>query len=322
MEPVTREDGDKEDYKPDDQTGVYTDGVYIAPPVSGVGGMVSVKPSHLEDQNLYSEAQMSYYNLLRHRFLLLRSTLKCAPPLDSISALDESHPISLPRNSFMAKKEWRRLLLAVDPQMVQLACMDMDSVLGVLGIMARLMSENFRSGDVERVRRIGAWAWGLLGKCREVGQLGTEEVGEVRDLGKRAVKILQRMREEDEKNELARLDEASSVEEDENQQDDHAPAPPEEGNVEADDAAELEAAKARLQARLQGEAQEESVAEAVQPAAEQETADTATEAEADIENRATDLAGQIRAMLDMIITVVGEFYGQRDLLSKREIWGV
>lgn len=322
MEPVTQDDGDKEDYEPEDQTGVYADGVYIAPPVSGVGGEVSLKPSDFGDQDLYPEAQMSYYNLLRHRFLLLRSTLKCAPPLDSISALDESHPISLPRNSFMAKKEWRRLLLAVDPQMVQLACMDMDSVLGVLGIMARLMSENFRSGDVERVRRIGAWAWGLLGKCREVGQLGTEEVGEIRDLGKRAVKILQRMREEDEKNELARLDEASSVEEDENQQDEHAPEPPEEENVEADDAAKLEAAKARLQARLQGEDQEKPVAEAVQPAVEQETADIATEAEADIQNRAIDLAGQIRAMLDMIITVVGEFYGQRDLLAKREVWGV
>lgn len=317
---MTQEDGDNEEYEPDDRTGLYADGVYIAPPASGIGGSISLKPSDLGHQDLYPEAQISYYILLRHRFLLLRSTLKCAPPLDSISALDESHPISLPRNSFMAKKEWRRLLLAVDPQMVQLACMDMDSVLGVLGIMARLMSENFRSGDVGRVRRIGAWAWGLLGKCREVGQLGTEEVGEIRDLGKRAVKILQRMREEDEKNELARRDEASSVE-DENQQDEHAPAPPRDGNMEADDTAELEAAKARLQARLQGEDQA-PVADAVHPVAEQESTDTPHEAGADIESRATDLEGQIRAMLDMIITVVGEFYGQRDLLAKREVWGV
>ena len=29
---------------------------------------------------------------------------------------------------------------------------------------------------------------------------------------------------------------------------------------------------------------------------------------------------QTRAMLDMIITIVGEYYGQRDLLTAREIW--
>lgn len=334
---MVQEVGDKDD--DEDQPGRYADGVYVAPTATDVDRTVTRKPSEHDDQDLYPEAQMSYYNLLRHRFLLLRSTLKCTPPFESISALDDSHPISLPRHSFTARKEWRWLLLAVDPQMVQLACMDMDSVLGAMGIMARLMSENFRSGDVERVRRIGAWAWGLLGKCREVGQLGTQEVGDIRDLGKRAVKILQKMKEEeDEEQELAGQDEGSSVE-DESQQDEQAPL--EEGNAtetrdtnevdvpaedapaqdaEADSVHKLEAAKARLQARLQGE-DPEPIAEAVEPAAEQDTADIATE-EADIESKAADLAGQIRAMLDMIITVVGEFYGQRDLLEKREVWGV
>ncbi|TPR08072.1 hypothetical protein CAN33_0017010 [Aspergillus niger] len=236
--------------------GVVVDGVYFVPPTSTTN--TTAAPAANVAEEAISDAQSSYYNLLHHRFLLLRSILKCTPPSEAIAGLDESHPISLPRHSRNARKEWRRLLLAVDPQTVQLACMDMESVLGVLEIMARLMSENVRSGDAQRVQRIGAWAWGLLGKCRDVGQLGTEEDHDMQDV-------------EEEK-----------------------PATEE----------ELEAAKARLQAKLAGG----------------EDQPTVTEPEAGNENPANEAATQTRAMLDMIITVIGEYYGQRDLLGARELW--
>lgn len=219
----------------------------------------------------------------------------------------------------MAKKEWRRLVLAVDPQMVQLACMDVDSVLGVLGIMARLMSENFRSGDVERVRRIGAWAWGLLGKCREVGQLGTEEVGEIRDLGKRAVKILQKMNE-DERNKLAMRGVSSEHEQVAWEVEDTGRSTADVfgrgAQIAESDAGELEAAKSRLQARLHSEDPDlETGSDDPQPEITAADAETAGNTEGK-----TALAKQTHAMLDMIITVVGEFYGQRDLLRAREVW--
>ncbi|KAB8232908.1 SIP1 domain-containing protein [Aspergillus alliaceus] len=305
--------------------GVYVDGVYLAAPIANVEVQLETT------EHVQSDAQSSYYNLLRHRFLLLRSILKCTPPSVAITALDDSHPISLPRHSKNARKEWRQLLLAVDPQTAQLACMDMDSVLGVLGIMARLMSENVRSGDVARVRRIGAWAWGLLGKCRDVGQLTSEEVGEIRDLGKRAVKILRKMREEDERKRSARVEEnmSSGESDDENPADDGAHLEGEKGkNADgpADTASEsldhdmpdaekeplaeaLEMAKARLQATI------EETEGGPQPVALQ-----AQEYELKTEENAVEVAIQTRAMLDMIITVVGEYYGQRDLLSAREPW--
>lgn len=308
--------------------GVYTDGVYAASAsiTTGATGPLDIA------QTTYSDAQASYYNLLHHRFLLLRSILKCTPPPAAIAALDDSHPISLPRHSKVACKEWRRLLLAVDPQTVQLACMDMDSVLGVLGIMARLMSENVRSGDAERIRRIGAWAWGLLSKCRDVGQLGTEEVGEIRDLGKRAVKILRKMQEEDEKNNqlLAEGGDASDKESDEDDQADdqgHAEGPEDQPNAVSDpvsvdgpdqdmpDAEKespadvLEQAKSRLQAKIQDSEDEPPINETEISEPEPSTEDLAFEA-----------SMQTRAMLDMIITVIGEYYGQRDLLEARELW--
>lgn len=311
------DDGEEGEYQEDHTIGTYADGAYVAPREAGANAAVTLQSSQLDEENLYPSAQTSYYNLLRHRFLLLRSTLKCTPPFASVSGLDESHPISFPRHSAAAKKEWRRLLLAVDPQMAQLACMDMDSVLGVLGIMARLMSENFRSGDVERVRRIGAWAWGLLGKCREVGQLGTEEVGEIRDLGKRAVKILQKLKE-DEESKWAMRDGESSSEDEEPTSDKGDPGNTADASGNPDVAAEeLEEAKTRLQARLQG-GDQGAVTEADAPGAS--NTDTENKAETQAEPKTSNLARQTHAMLDMIITVVGEFYGQRDLLQERETW--
>ncbi|KAJ5094534.1 hypothetical protein N7456_010395 [Penicillium angulare] len=266
-------------------------------------------------QELYPEAQSAYYNLLRHRFKLLRSTLKCSPPAAVIAALDHAHPISLPRRVEAARKEWRRLVMTVDPQMAQLACMDMDSVFGVLQIMARMMSDVLRSGDAEKIRRIGAWAWGLLGKCREIGELSTAEVGDIRDLGKRAAKILQKIREADDtmqmedeelpdsetgEEELAQEEVPAETDEPEDQT---TQTELENGNDAdmadvVDEAAELEAAKARLQAKMQ------------------DSGDSEVDADDD------SVSKQTRAMLDMVIMVVGEFYGQRDLLDSREVWTI
>lgn len=295
---------------------------YVAPAVDTNKLQDVHSPSRLEE--LYPSAQVSYYNLLRHRFILLRSTLRCSPPAEAIRALDDLHPISLPHNAGAAHKEWRRLLMAVDPQMVQVACMDMDSVLEVLEILARMMSDVVRSEDPERIRRIGAWAWALLGKCREVGQLATEEVGILRNLGKRAATILRKVQETENNRSQETESSVSNGEAEEDGLDGSAPNADQTTNEdEAQDAsgsatedipevkcdnlpdassleqAELEAAKAALQARLQNS--DEPVA---------------TSASLDDDY----LVKQTRALLDMVITVVGEFYGQRDLLETREIW--
>ncbi|KAL4944790.1 hypothetical protein BDV06DRAFT_210008 [Aspergillus oleicola] len=294
--------------------GIYSDGVYI--------GLSTTNPS---TDSTFSDAQASYYNLLHHRFLLLRSILKCTPPSEAISALDDSHPISFPRSSKNAQKEWRRLLLAVDPQTVQLACMDMDTVLGVLVIVARLISENVRNGDAVLVRRIGAWAWGLLGKCREAGQLGAREFGDIRELGKRAVRILKKIREEEtqannEENQDENEDEPEAQDSEEEgdpseEKDPESmdttgdPTLDQPGAEKGTDADKLEQAKARLKARVSA-AQEESI-----PQKEVQIED-----QGDGEATDVDVGTQTRAMLDMIITVIGEHYGQRDLLEAREIW--
>lgn len=283
--------------------GFFKDEAFIAPvdPTKNTNA--------LSDQAL-PDAQASYYNLLRHRFRLIRATLKCTPPATAIAALDDAHPISLPHNNELARKEWRRLVLSVDPQMAQLACMEQSSVLGVLEIVARELSDIVRSGDAGRIRRMGAWVWGILGRCRELGELSTEEVGAVRDLGKRAVKIFSKFREAEKSRPTKHTHETDSNEENNEPGDagtqgksgqeasKQGPVGEDSAMPDATDSAALEAAKARLQAKLEGDSEVDSTANSEGGAA----------------------ALQTRAMLDMIVTVVGEFFGQRDLLEAREIW--
>lgn len=256
--------------------------------------------------------------------------------------------------------------------MIQLASMDMDSVLEVLEILARMMSDVVRGDDTQRVRRIGAWAWGLLGKCREVGQLSTREVGVIRNLGKRAATILRKVQElendeyeEDvdssvadrpkEETQQGNLAECERDTEEEAQQgstaqdeegtkpETQSELPTAQGEEEAKEEAQpettvqneeeskqaelpevaeaqdssmpdasleesdLEAAKARLQARLQNNY------DSIKTPA---SCDNEEEEEEDED----DWSIQTHALLDMIITVVGEFFGQRDLLQEREVW--
>lgn len=225
--------------------------------------------------------------------------------------------------------------------MAQLACMDINSVLALIGILMRLLSEVIRGGEVRKVRSLGAWAWGLLGRCRDISELGSSEVGEIRDLGKRAAKVLDKMRE----NQRA-MEEQQEVDYN-NQEEQYAEEggdtemagdlegeksgpptevtsePEEESSVQAekahtkdDDAPEeLEAAKARLQAKITTD--DEPPPPVAAPSISTDEAEVVEEEDID---EPAETRKQARAMLDMIITIVGEFYGQRDLLESRDLW--
>jgi hypothetical protein len=306
--------------------GVYSGGVYRAvpdvqmnPPTANFEGEAA-EEGEAEEQEIPSRTpQEIYYNLLRHRFLLVRSTLKCTPPASVIARLDRNHPILLPANSRKAWREWQGLLGNVTPQMAQIACMDSETVLRLLPILTRSLSPAVRSGDIVKAKRIGAWAWGLLARCREVGEMVSEDVAEIRELGKRAVKILVKIKNPEWSSALdaatgqeERATDDSDAEEEEELEHDVADFGLQEGEPADDDEydpEELEAAKLRLQQRLQSDFGNSGGAGS-EPGDE---ADQAKEHE-------QELKSVIFAMLDMIITVAGEFYGQRDLLEFRDVW--
>lgn len=231
-----------------------------------------------------------------------------------------------------------------------LALLQQDAVIGGLEVLEDLLTAGNLKMEGGR-RNMGAWAWGLLARCRELGTMGSEEVGVVRRVGKRAVWLLRRMRageiveekvgaggdeeeldgdgedeeeggkvddivaetidrgeKEEDPGTVAHFDPISSVNDDTS----HLLSPPaEEGTDHA-----LVEARARILASLQSSDRVEG------------------EASQGIENRKHGdrvMAGRsaregtvdkqdIHATLDMIVTIVGEVYGQRDLLDGRLLW--
>ncbi|EER23318.1 hypothetical protein CPC735_046880 [Coccidioides posadasii C735 delta SOWgp] len=306
--------------------GYYSDGVYVALSTA----TEAVVPLEPENDEGTTDPQEIYYNLLYHRFRLLRSTLKCVPTADAIVSLDDQHPISLPDDHKHARLVWRGLLRTVDPQMVQIACMDPEDVLRVLAVVTRSISDAVKSKETVRVKRLAAWAWGLLGRCREVGEMGSEEVADIRELGKRAVKILLKVREIEEQGYAAKhqqnvqVDVANVVQSVADAEEECTEGGNERlgineialNSVSEED--QLEAAKARLRARLASIVSDDNVVANQEAGPLNMAQNEAAESEDDAE--AAELRKQTRAMLDMIISIVGEFYGQRDLLESRDLW--
>lgn len=215
-------------------------------------------------------------------------------------------------------------------------------------------------GGGRGARRLGAWIWGLLGRVGHVGTLVSEDVAVVRELGKRAVRVVrgfERLAEEEEWGEGdAELEEPVEEEkwsggvedsaaaseaqngtqattrqdEDENEgaNTTEAVSKPEEGSVAQaqaqtefvdNDTHMLEAAKAQLLSSYYARiAAAESPLEALGTNATPDERDTLMDQKTYPRSRIPHTAF---ATLDAILTIVGECYGQRDLLeARRWLW--
>ncbi|RMZ78729.1 hypothetical protein DV737_g3785, partial [Chaetothyriales sp. CBS 132003] len=145
--------------------GHYYDGVYIGP--------VSVSAS----ADAMQSAQTRYHETLVAQFRLVQATLRCTPPLEAVEALGEVRPISFPRRSATARRAWERHVHRFDPHPVQVACMDVASVLTLLQLLRRLLVVRRFGERAEQERtRLGAWVWAAVGKCPHRGELGSEEI--------------------------------------------------------------------------------------------------------------------------------------------------
>jgi len=309
------EGGDHDGSLNDSAGGFYADGAYTAAPVTDgpVDSSSTVAP----------DAQDLYYESLSTRFNLLRATLKCTPPRSTIEALDSSHPISLPPDSRKARQHWRYLLRATEPRIVQLACMDPDSVLEVVKLLTGMMTQTLSSREKERITRLGAWSWAILGRCKDRTELGSEEIADLRELGKRAVGILVGIRDRTKKAYGDEQPEVIGIEDDNVPTDETVSdeaglqgGGPRNNSDLTDEppTAKLEEAKRRLQVTL------ERLGDRTDGQAEVTGNKEAEEGVFETGEAGRDVDKQIRTILDMIITVVGEMYGQRDLLEFRDIW--
>ena len=265
----------------DDDEDYHPDRAWIAPPSEALE----------QGYNDAPDAQDLYYVALLERFARLQASLQTPPPLSAIELLTSSQLISFPPEAPKARDKWRHVVLNSDPVSTQLACMDPESVLELVKLLTEAMTGIIESRVRPRVKRLGGWIWATLARFRDRGELASEEIAELRELGKKAVQML----------DLVRRTQTVEVE----YQTEHPETASETGKdmgegAGTDEEPDLEKAKARMASALDAISDEES----------HEAAKDST----------LDASQLIHMVLDTAITLVGEVYGQRDLLEHRDIW--
>jgi hypothetical protein len=162
--------------------------------------------------------------------------------------------------------------------------MDFDTVLELIRLLRMKMKLFLLNDDAEIVARAGIWVWAVLGKCRDRGELSSDDIGELRGLAQRAIGILEK------------LDGQTGIET---------------GSIDLESEDSTEDAS-RSNAGVDTD----------RPARTGVDGDR-TEQNAVVGDGGDEATGGCRLTritLDMIITVVGEVYGQRDLLRRRNKW--
>jgi len=345
-----------------DFRGYYEDGAYYS------HDAVPTSSDYPQEGNATDDPQLAYFDSILRRFEALRTQLQQTPPVEAVRTLDKDHPTHLGKLSTETARWWRWRMRTVDPLPVQIASMDKSTVLRLLGL---LTGGTLLKRGMEVEMGVSRWAWGLLARLPERGELTSEEIGVVRELGKKAVLVGMGLKASEQWE--AGMDEVeagfeedggeamSSVNEEEidlNIDDGFGdnevggfdidpyipklsqpigpqlPAGPqghvsgmdinvekdptevEDGELDTEEAEridEMAAAKARILARLD-ETGKDAVSEDIE-------SEVSTEMEGDAPaSRAEKSKWNTRATVDMIITVAGEFYGQRDLLEFRSMW--
>ncbi|KAL8808275.1 MAG: hypothetical protein Q9223_004057, partial [Gallowayella weberi] len=334
--------------------GYYEDGAYTAlpppPPTAPRKGESEV------DEDI--DPQEAYYVSLHDRFQALRALLHSHPPVPAANA--SASDVASRLNEGASSRLWRATLLYIQPTTTLVSQLNQDAVMAGIAALENYMSLK----SLEKQTFLGAWAWGLLARCREVGMMGSEEVGVVRDLAKKArgmVRALaaglgggQRLEDEEHGDEEAAEEQSTTSNEDFTMKDmptevspheiinDSATpssspkAPAIETHPSTIDPDEITTAKTRLLASLPQPTPNPSpqvandnttippittTTSSSPPPPPQSAHPTTQENSSAGENNGSKTAARIHvaATLDMIITVVGEAFGQRDLLAGRMV---
>lgn len=324
------------------EQGYYADGAYTALP-----DLSLTRACRNGIDEVEVDPQEAYYASLCHRFAALSSALRLTP--HGSAALSAFNPSS--------RASWRRFIVNMQPTSLILSKLHQEEVIHGLEVLETVLS----MANVQRHKNIGLWAWGLLARCREVGEMGSEEVGVLRDLGKKAIAVLRGVtaglyqdhsengenEDEDKGEEEPKSQANADVDADANVNANanahthmfESPFPQNDSTENSpDDAPHLvETAKQLLLKSLtEGSSGEATNAETrslgSKPAYAlgserepgREEAQKIVESEPPIRNagKQDDDEESIKmlATLDMIITIVGELYGQKDLLPGRLLW--
>ncbi|KAL9632131.1 MAG: hypothetical protein Q9164_005513, partial [Protoblastenia rupestris] len=159
--------------------GFYSDGAYTAAPLTS-----STANPQIEDPDDI-DPQEAYYTRLLARFVDLHSILHSTPTTTQI----DQTAMLLMQNK---RAVWRGKLLKTTPTMRTLSQVPQENIIYGLKVLGDLLTQT-NLKHIKYGKHLGAWSWALLGACRQIGEMGSEEVGVLRDVGKQAVWLLRRV---------------------------------------------------------------------------------------------------------------------------------
>ncbi|KAF4624503.1 hypothetical protein G7Y89_g13667 [Cudoniella acicularis] len=161
-----------------DYRGLYGDGAYYACPESS--------QTSDEDDNLDGDGNLKYFDSILNRYDALCTQLNQTPPVELVARLDKDHPTHVGALNTSVARWWRWKMRTVDPVPAQVATMNKSTVLRLLGL---LTGGKLLQRGLEVEVGISRWAWSLLARLPARGELTSEEIGVVRELGKKAVLV-------------------------------------------------------------------------------------------------------------------------------------
>lgn len=222
----------------------------------------------------------AYTSALKVRFTKLRHHLQ-QPPGTPESADNKTEPLMpQPQAGNTAYAKCLRLVHEAPPHPLQLQSMSQESVFATL----ELIDEHFLHRSKVVNRNTSAWIFALLARLDEVGSMDNDKVSLLRELGKRAVIVQISFKD-------------------------------------AMTAAQLEGigdGDADQQATPDETAERKDTTNSHDPENKKKTADSTDVIETE-SSEMTDKENTL-ATLDMILAIVGEMFGQRDLLEFRRSW--
>nr|POE62545.1 hypothetical protein CFP56_69881 [Quercus suber] len=158
----------------DDSRGFFDDGAYVGrPSVSSNSSDPLVNP------------QNAFTAVLKKRFLALRQQLQRAASLDEVALHSRDRPTQFHAGSNISYAEWLRALGASTPVVPQMKVLSQESVFGLLV----LIRKHFVAQGKHISVKTGAWIWSLLARLNEMGNMSSDQVWQVRELGKDALLV-------------------------------------------------------------------------------------------------------------------------------------
>jgi hypothetical protein len=241
-------------------------------------------PTLPESAKTQIEPKEAFSRALKERFLQQREYLH-TPPAASARITKGTNLTSLPKNDNQKYAQWLKSVSTTAPLPEQVRLMDQASIMRIL----KLIQERFLQRERDITSITSAWTWSLLARLNEVGTMDGDRIALLRDFGKRAILVQLSFRDPGAAAELERMADVES------------------GAVLTKQSGQD--SKIANQSATEDKAGSQTEGQSVD----------ASDAELDeIKSKRSNTL----ATLDMIIVLVGEVFGQRDLLDFRAPWEV